>query len=90
MTAFHLSRSESKASEVTAATERCRREIAGIEGLILAGHPDLQGLCQALADWSAELRIVEQEICANTAKSPPQPKLGGRKGTDAADGDVNG
>jgi hypothetical protein len=62
--AFHLSRSESKPVEVTAATERCRREIAGIEALILAGHPDLQGLCQALADWSTELRIIEQEICA--------------------------
>jgi len=60
--AFHLSRSESKASQVTAAAERCRREIAGIEALIVAGHSDLQGLCQALADWSAELRIIEQEI----------------------------
>ena len=65
MTAFHLSRSESNASEVAAAIERCRREIAGIEALILAGHRDLQGLCQALADWSAELRIIEQEICAD-------------------------
>jgi len=26
-----------------------------------AGHPDLQGLCLALADWSAELRLTEQE-----------------------------
>ena len=61
MTAFPSSRSESKPAEVTAAAERCRREIAGIEALILAGHPDVQGLCQALADWSAELRILEQE-----------------------------
>jgi hypothetical protein len=60
-----LSRSESKASEVTAAAERSRREIAGIEALIVAGHPDLQGFCQALVDWSAELRIIEQEICAH-------------------------
>ena len=22
------------------------------------GHPDLQGLCLALADWSAELRLL--------------------------------
>lgn len=65
MTAFHLSRSESKASEVTAAAERCRREIVEIEALILGGHLDIQGLCQALADWSAELRIIEQEICAD-------------------------
>jgi hypothetical protein len=50
---------------VTAAAERCGREIVGIEALIVAGHPDVQGLCQALADWSAELRIIEQEICAD-------------------------
>src|ERR1017187_6426634 len=37
---------------------RCRAEIAAIEGQIRAGHPDLQGLCLALADWSAELRLL--------------------------------
>ena len=41
--------------------ERCRREIADIEALILAGHPDLPGLCLALSDWSAELRILQNE-----------------------------
>jgi hypothetical protein len=62
----YLSKSETKpARDVTAAVARCHREIAGIEALILAGHPDVQGLCQALADWSAELRIIEQEICAD-------------------------
>ena len=60
--------SESKPAEVTAAAERCRREIAGIEALIVAGHSDLQALCQALADWSAELRIIEQKVCANSKK----------------------
>ena len=65
MSASHLSKSESKPADLTAAFERCRREITGIEALILAGHPDVQGLCQALADWSAELRIVEQENCAD-------------------------
>jgi len=40
--------------------ERCRREIAEIEGLLRSGHPDVEGLCQALADWSAELRILEE------------------------------
>ena len=40
---------------------RCRREIAAIEAQILAGHPDLEGLCRALADWSAELRILESD-----------------------------
>lgn len=38
---------------------RCRREIANIEALILSGHTDLRGLCLALSDWSAELRILE-------------------------------
>ena len=32
-----------------------------IEGQILAGHPDVEGLCLALSDWSAELRILENE-----------------------------
>lgn len=41
--------------------DRCRREIAEVESLILSGHPDLPGLCLALSDWSAELRILEDE-----------------------------
>jgi hypothetical protein len=41
--------------------ERCRREIAAIEAEILAGNPDLQGLCLAPSDWSAELRILQDE-----------------------------
>jgi hypothetical protein len=41
--------------------ERCRREIAEIEGLLRSGHPDVEGLCLALADWSAELRLLEEE-----------------------------
>jgi len=41
--------------------ERSRREIAQVESLILAGHPDVQGLCLALSDWSAELRLIQQE-----------------------------
>jgi len=24
----------------------------------MAGHPDVDGLCMALSDWSAELRIL--------------------------------
>ncbi len=39
--------------------ERCRREIAAIETEIVAGNPDVQGLCLALSDWSTELRILE-------------------------------
>jgi hypothetical protein len=41
--------------------ERCRREIAEIEGLLRSGHHDVAGLCLALADWSAELRLLEDE-----------------------------
>jgi hypothetical protein len=41
--------------------ERCRREIAAIEALLRAGHPDVEGLCLALSDWSAELRILQAE-----------------------------
>ena len=41
--------------------ERCKREIASIEAEILAGNPNRQGLCLALSDWSAELRILERE-----------------------------
>jgi hypothetical protein len=33
-------------------------EIAEVEELIRGGHPDLPGLCLALADWSAELRLL--------------------------------
>jgi len=40
--------------------ERCQREIAAIEAQILAGNPDIQGLCLALSDWSAELRLREK------------------------------
>jgi hypothetical protein len=41
--------------------DRCRREIAAIEAEILAGNPDLPGLCLALRDWNAELRILQDE-----------------------------
>jgi hypothetical protein len=41
--------------------ERCRREIAEIETLLRAGHPDLDGLLLALSDWSTELRLLEGE-----------------------------
>jgi hypothetical protein len=46
--------------------EVCLREIAAIEKQLRAGHPDVHGLCLALADWSAELRILEIE-----RKKPP-------------------
>jgi hypothetical protein len=30
--------------------------------MLRAGHPDVEGLCLALADWSGELRLVEKEL----------------------------
>jgi len=47
--------------------EQCRREIAELKSLILSGHPDLEGLCLALADWNAELRLVEEERTKHAA-----------------------
>jgi DNA modification methylase len=38
---------------------RCRREIADVKALLLAGHPDIEGLCLALLDWSGELRLLQ-------------------------------
>ena len=40
--------------------ERCHREIAEIESLLLAGHPDIEGLCVALSDWSEERRVLQE------------------------------
>jgi hypothetical protein len=48
--------------------DRCRAEIATAESLLRAGHPDVEGLCMALADWSSELRILEAEA---EAEPPP-------------------
>jgi hypothetical protein len=47
--------------------ELCQREIAAIEHQLRAGHPDVHGLCLALADWSEELRIIATE-----QKKPPE------------------
>jgi len=41
--------------------DRCRAEIADARRLLLAGHPDVEGLCMALADWSCELRLLEEQ-----------------------------
>ena len=38
--------------------ERCFQEIAAVEAELRSGNPDLDGLCLALSDWSAELRIL--------------------------------
>jgi hypothetical protein len=41
--------------------DRCRSEVASIEALLRAGHPDVEGLVLALADWSEELRMIARE-----------------------------
>jgi hypothetical protein len=33
-----------------------------VEAQIRSGHPDLKGLCLALSDWSAELRLLREEF----------------------------
>ena len=46
---------------MTTEIERCHWEITVIEAELFAGIPDVEGLCLALSDWSAELRILEAE-----------------------------
>ena len=41
--------------------DRCQREIADVERLLRAGHPDISGLCLAFSDWHAELWLLERE-----------------------------
>jgi len=62
--------------------ERCKREIAAIEAELLAGNPDVQGLCMALSDWWAELRIIEaeqrqEELARHGEGSPQDREVGG-------------
>ena len=62
--------------------QRCLREIAIIEGELLAGNRDVAGLCLALSDWWAELRILEAEQRQvkrprDAEGSPPDRKVGG-------------
>ena len=33
---------------------------------VFAGNPDVEGLCLALSDWSAELRILQNEKSRRT------------------------
>ncbi len=40
---------------------RCRKQVAAIEAELVAGNSDVEGLCLALTDWSAEFRILQNE-----------------------------
>jgi hypothetical protein len=46
---------------------------------ILAGNPDLHGLCLALSDWSGELRLMEEELGLRT-KKPAAAETGRAEG----------
>jgi hypothetical protein len=61
--------------------ERCRQEIAVIEGMIRGGHTDLDGLCLALSDWWAELRLIEHEMELK-AKTLAAAEAGRAEGTE--------
>jgi hypothetical protein len=61
--------------------ERCRCEITAIEALIRSGHRDLEGLCLALSDWWAELRLIEQEMVTK-AKTPATADAGRAEETE--------
>ena len=61
MTEEASARSPETASQRQREIDRCRAEIFEAESLLRAGHPDVEGLCLALADWSAELRILEEQ-----------------------------
>src|SRR5437879_1450677 len=58
----------SECNQQRADIDRCRREIAALEAEILAGNPDLRGLGLAPADWSGELRLLQE---ANEATETP-------------------
>jgi hypothetical protein len=63
--------------------EQCRREIAAVEAELLAGNPDIQGLCLALSDWHAELRILRDEERAKHDEGKAENRAAGG-GTVAA------
>jgi hypothetical protein len=55
--------------------DRCLAEITQVESLLSAGHPDIEGLMLALADWSAELGILR--AMHTDEKPPPDPSESG-------------
>ncbi len=59
---------------------QCRAEIAAIETQIRAGTRNLPGLCLALVDWWAELRIL-CDTGGTEQGSPPRQLPGGPGGS---------
>jgi len=72
----------------TTEIERCEREIAVIEAELIGGHPDVAGLCLALSDWSAELRILRGTVvrfalpCRAVSKHMPSDTKTARHGAN--------
>lgn len=56
--------------------ERCWRELAEIKNLLRSGHPEVEGLCLALADWSAELRLLEKEKSRRASRPAAEEETG--------------
>jgi superfamily II DNA or RNA helicase len=52
---------------------RCDAEIAEAERLLRNGHPDVNGLAMAVADWSQEKRAVEYEAFLEAKRISSQP-----------------
>lgn len=50
--------SQAEAAELA----RCDAEIAEARAELRAGDRDIEGLCLAIHDWSAERRLIESEI----------------------------
>jgi hypothetical protein len=61
MTAEASARSPESASQLELEIDRCRQEIAESERQLRSGHADVHGLCLALVDWAAELRLLEKQ-----------------------------
>ena len=66
------------------AAARCRIELAEIERLLRSGHPNVEGLCLALCDWSIELHMIEsgvlpqiQTAAARRNRSPKSKRAAG-------------
>ena len=50
LSAPHSMRSAASESRLQLEIERCYREIAELEQMLMSGHPDVEGLYMALAD----------------------------------------
>jgi hypothetical protein len=46
----------------TAELACCDAEIAQAKAALAAGHPEIEGLCLAVADWAENKRLIEAEM----------------------------